>query len=211
MARRTVHITRNSPEREGRSLPRRYIHSAASAASTKAVVPRPGTYIRLSMSNTWNHSTASATPITSACVKASGRGKRALNILVWSLIGLTAVILASALFRMLMYIGVYGLSLLRCMTLLIMAWIAIALAAAAYKTAKPDFHVFPVFLSSFLVLWLIFNYVDIDARIDDYHRAAYESGRILSYDSDYITSLGPSASENASLEWQNRVLFPSHE
>ena len=146
-----------------------------------------------------------------ACVKASGRGKRALNILVWSLIGLTAVILASALFRMLMYIGVYGLSLLRCMTLLIMAWIAIALAAAAYKTAKPDFHVFPVFLSSFLVLWLIFNYVDIDARIDDYHRAAYESGRILSYDSDYITGLGPSASENASLEWQNRVLFPSHE
>ncbi len=145
------------------------------------------------------------------CVRASGRGRRALNVLTWTLIGLTFVILVSAVYRMCLYIGAYGLSLLRCMTLLIMLWIAIALGAAAYKTARPGFHVFPVMLSSFLALWLVFNYANIARRIEDYNRAAYEAGVLSDFDRGYIESLSPSASENASLPWQNRVLLPRGE
>ncbi len=143
-----------------------------------------------------------------ACVKAQGRGKGAVKGLVFVLVGLTAVILASALYRMCLYIGAYGLSLLRCATLLIMLWIAIALAVVVWKTVKPDFRVFPVFLVSFLLLWLAFNYVDITARIRDYNLAAYESGALSEFDEDYLSSLAPSKEENASLPWQNKVIFP---
>lgn len=143
-----------------------------------------------------------------ACVKAAGRGKKAVQWLVWVLIGLTGVILASALTRMCLYIGVYGLSLLRCMTLVIMLWIAVALAAAAYKTARPDRRVFPVLVFSFLVLWLIFSFCDIDRRIADYNRAAYDRGAISDYDGDYIAGLAPGAGEMEDLPWSDRVLFP---
>lgn len=143
-----------------------------------------------------------------SCGKAEGKGKRFLKALVFLLIGLTFVILVSAVFRMCLYIGAYGLSLLRCATLLIMLWIAVSLGAVAWKTVKPDFRVFPVFLSSFLVLWLAFNYVDIASRIRDYNLAAFESGALSDFDEDYVSSLAPDEERNASLPWQNKVLFP---
>lgn len=142
------------------------------------------------------------------CAKAAGRGRGAVKALVFILIGLTLVILVSAVFRMCLYIGAYGLSLLRCMTLLIMLWIAIALGAVLWKIVKPDFRVFPVFLASFLALWLIFNYMNITRRIEDYNRAAYESGQLSEFDARYISGLSPNEAENADLPWQNRVLFP---
>ncbi len=143
-----------------------------------------------------------------SCAKAQGKGKGILKVLIYLLIGLTAVILVSAVYRMCLYIGAYGLSVLRCATLLIMLWIAVALGAVAWKTARPDFRVFPVFLSAFLVLWLAFNYVDIASRIKDYNLAAYESGALSDFDEDYVSSLAPDTERNNSLPWQNKVVFP---
>lgn len=142
------------------------------------------------------------------CSLPKGRGKKAVNALVYVLIGLTAVILVSALYRMCLYIGVYGLSLLRCGTLLIMAWIAVALAAVTVRTAKPGFRVFPVFFCAFLLLWLGFNYCNIDAVIAGYNEAAYRRGDIQEFDRDYVRALGPDAARNASNPWPDRVLFP---
>ena len=142
------------------------------------------------------------------CAAPSGKGKKAVNALVYVLIGLTAVILISALYRMCLYIGVYGLSLLRCGTLVIMAWIAVALAAVAVRTARPGFRVFPVFLCAFLVLWLAMNYVNIDAVIARYNEAAYRRGDIAEFDRDYIRDLGPDKAQNDSAAWPDKVLFP---
>ncbi len=142
------------------------------------------------------------------CVSAGGKGKKLVNLLVYVLVGLTAVILISALYRMCLYIGVYGLSLLRCGTLVIMAWIAVALAAVTVKTAKPGFRVFPVFVCAFLILWLSFNYVNIDAVIARYNEAAYRRGDIAEYDREYVRELGPDKAENDTAAWQNKVLFP---
>ena len=142
------------------------------------------------------------------CAAPSGKGKKAVNVLVYVLIGLTAVILISALYRMCPYIGVYGLSLLRCGTLVIMAWIAVALIAVAVRTAKPGFRVFPVFVCAFLVLWLAMNYVNIDAVIARYNEAAYRRGDIAEFDWDYIRDLGPDKAQNDSAAWPDKVLFP---
>lgn len=145
------------------------------------------------------------------CADSGGKGKRLVNLLVYVLVGLTAVILVSAVYRMCLYIGVYGLSLLRCGTIIIMAWIAVALFAATIKTARPGFKVFPVFVTAFLVLWLVFNYVNIDAVIADWNRTAFERGQISEYDAGYISTLGPSREQNASAPWQNKVAFPRSE
>ncbi len=143
-----------------------------------------------------------------ACAAPSGKGKKAVNALVYVLIGLTAVILVSALYRMCLYIGVYGLSLLRCGTLLIMAWIAVALAAVTVRTARPGFKVFPVFVCAFLVLWLALNYSNIDAVIARYNEAAYRRGDIEEFDRDYVRGLGPDTAQNDSAQWPDKVLFP---
>lgn len=142
------------------------------------------------------------------CARASGKGIRAVRILTWALLGLTAVILASAAMRMCLYIGVYGLSLLRAMTLLIMLWIAAALILAGIKTARPEKHVFPALLTGFLVLWAAFSLCDIDSRVADFNRAAFDRGDIREYDAGYIETLGPDSEENRDAFWGNRVLFP---
>ncbi len=126
-------------------------------------------------------------------LKAAGKGERALKVLIYTLIALTFVILASALYRMLLYISVYKLSVLRAMTLFAMSYIAVCLAALGVKTAKPEFKVFPVFVSVFLVFWLIFNYVNLDARIADYNVDAYLEGQTEEFDVDYLTHLSLSA------------------
>lgn len=141
-------------------------------------------------------------------VRASGRGKRAVNVLLWLLLALTAVILASAATRMCLYIGAYGLSLLRAMTLLIMLWIALALLLAAYKTARPEKPVFPALFAAFLILWTAFSLSNIDARIAHFNRAAHERGLIAEYDAAYIDTLSPSAEENETLPWPDRTLIP---
>ncbi len=142
-------------------------------------------------------------------VRASGRGKRAVNALLWLLLALTAVILASAATRMCLYIGSYGLSLLRAMTLLIMLWIALALLLAVYKSLRPDKHVFPALFAAFLILWTALSLSDIDARIAHFNRAAFDRGLIAEYDAAYIERLAPSAEENEGLPWADRVLVPA--
>ncbi len=143
-----------------------------------------------------------------ACSAAGGSGKKALNALVYTLIGLTAVILASALYRMLLYIGAYGLSLLRCMTLLIMVWIAVSLICAFVKTRRPDFKVFPVLAAAGLAGWILFNYVNIDRVIASHNLAAFERGELAAYDVIYVDDLGPGETKNSNLPWQNKVLIP---
>lgn len=143
-----------------------------------------------------------------ACSAAGGSGKKALNALVYTLICLTSVILASALYRMLLYIGAYGLSLLRCMTLLIMVWITVSLVCAFIKTRKPDFKVFPVLAAAGLVGWVLFNYVNIDRVIAGHDLAAFKRGELAAYDVIYIDDLGPGEAKNANLPWQNKVLIP---
>ena len=103
----------------------------------------------------------------------------------------TAVILVSAYWRMSLYISVYGLSLLRALTLLGMAFIAVCLAAAAIKVLRQDFAFFRVFFTAGIALWIAFNFLNVDARIAEYNVDGYLAGRIDQVDVGYLASLSP--------------------
>lgn len=129
---------------------------------------------------------------TSLCVHPCSGGAKALRALSSLLLGFTAVILASALYRMCLYISAYGLSFLRALTLFGMAFIAVLLAAAFIKVFCPQTRFWPVFLAAGLSIWLVFAYVNIDARIAEYNVDAYLSGELDEIDIDYLTqSLAP--------------------
>ena len=118
-------------------------------------------------------------------------GKRTLQALAALLLLLTGVILFSALRRMGLYIGVYGLSLLRVLTLFGMAFIAICLAAAFLKLLRPGRCFFPVFLAAGVGLWVLFSFFNTSALIANYNVDAYLDGRVAQIDTGYLMNLGP--------------------
>jgi hypothetical protein len=120
-----------------------------------------------------------------------GGGKALLRALSFLLLALTCVILFSAFWRMQLYISVYGMSLLRAMTLWAMAFIAVCLALAAVKVRRPAFRFWPFFAAVGLAGWIVFNFVNIDARIADYNVDAYLNGRLAEVDILYLSSLSP--------------------
>lgn len=115
--------------------------------------------------------------------------EKALSLLICAL---TLVILASAFWRMRLYITAYGLSLLRVMTLWAMAFILLSFVLAAVKILRPGFKFWPCFAALGLYGWIIFNAFSVDVRIADYNVDAYLDGRLASVDIDYLANLSPS-------------------
>lgn len=125
--------------------------------------------------------------ISALASKPEGSAKTALRVLGTVLLAFTAVILVSALYRMCLYISAYGLSILRALTLWGMAFIAVLLAAAGVKLFRPQTRFWPVFLAAGLAGWIVFSYINIDARIAEYNVNAYLSGDLDEIDISYLT------------------------
>ncbi|MDR0514252.1 MAG: DUF4173 domain-containing protein [Coriobacteriaceae bacterium] len=119
--------------------------------------------------------------------------KGAIRVLALVLIACTLVILLSAAYRMGLYVGGFGLTLLRALTVLGMAFIAVCLAAAAVKVFQEGFSFFRVFFTAGFALWIAFNYLNIDALIAGYNVEGYLQGRIEQVDVAYLGSLSPDA------------------
>lgn len=113
--------------------------------------------------------------------------------LVWTLIAMTAVILVSAAWRMRLYVSAYGLTVLRCLTFLGMAFAAIVLVSMVVKTVSPAFHFYRALVLSGTVLWIAFNMVNVDARIAEYNVSTYLDGTLEVLDVSYFWHLSPDA------------------
>lgn len=116
---------------------------------------------------------------------------RAVRALCLLLASLTAVILASAFWRMRLYILAYGLSVLRAMTLWAMAFILCCLALACVKVLRPSFRFWPWFAAIGLAGWIAFNLANVDARVADWNVDAYLSGGLETVDCEYLAGLSP--------------------
>lgn len=127
--------------------------------------------------------------LAAGCVSREHRGVRVFSVV---LCAQTAVLLASAVWRMCLYIGAYGLSFLRLATFFIMAAIACALILCIVKSIRPDFKVFPVLAAFVLVLWVGFSVLDTSRIVAAYNVDAYLDGRCETIDVDYLASLSPS-------------------
>ena len=91
-----------------------------------------------------------------------GRAWRVLRGLAAALTGESLILLASAAWRMTLYVSAYGLSFKRCMTYWGMIMRALFLLAGLWKAVRPDFRfckwAFPVALAG----WLVINCVPVD-------------------------------------------------
>jgi hypothetical protein len=102
---------------------------------------------------------------------------------------MTGIILFSAARRMGLYIGEYGLSLLRLLTLWAAAVILIALLLTAVRLLKPGFPLFPALLAAAVSAWLAFNLSNPAARIAGWNATAYLRGSLQTVDTGYMSSL----------------------
>ena len=110
------------------------------------------------------------------------------------LLASTCVILASALWRMTLYIRAFGLSVLRATTLWGMAIIALALVLAGIKLWRPGLKIYPLLLGVTVAAWLAFNYCGVDRLVADYNVEHYLAGELEQVDVDYLgQDLSPAA------------------
>ena len=122
-----------------------------------------------------------------------GRPSPVVTALLWLLVAMTYAILASAALRMWLYVDAYGLTILRCLTFLGMAFIAVVLAMLVAKTFVPSFGFYRAALAGGLALWLVFNLVNIDAVIANHNVDAIINGSLEQIDIDYFWHLSSDA------------------
>lgn len=91
-----------------------------------------------------------------------GRAWRAVRLLAAALTVESLILLASAAWRMTLYVSAYGLSFKRCMTYWGMAMMALFLLAALEKVRRPDRSFCRRALPLALAGWLVINCVPLD-------------------------------------------------
>lgn len=116
-----------------------------------------------------------------ALCKGEGRGLRMVQVLGTLLVAASGVLLVSALWRMNLYVGAYGLSFKRVLTYWGMAVLAVLLAAALWKVWHRHFRWFRVLLSVGVAGWLLLNYANVDALVARYNIGrGLDTGAVLS-------------------------------
>jgi len=129
--------------------------------------------------------------LASKSVAAHVEGRVALRVLTVVLVACTGVMLASALWRMGLYIGEFGLSYKRLATLFLMAFCAVMLVAVLVKLFRAKMGFFRVFFSTALVIWIAFTYVNPNMLVANYNTRMYLSGQLQEIDIFYLNTLGP--------------------
>lgn len=104
------------------------------------------------------------------------------------------VMLASAALRMGVYVGCYGLTMLRALTYVGMLAILSLTVLVAVWVIRPGLKVFRWSVAALLVIWLAFGLSSPAERIAQYNVDGYLSGSIERIDVVYLVSLGPDSS-----------------
>ena len=104
---------------------------------------------------------------------------------------LTVVIDVSAFLRMRLYIEVYGMSLLRLVTLWGMLMILLALTGCLMKCIRPGLRICPALAAVALSTWLLLNLGGMDRMVARWQVDAYNRGTIAELDVSYLISLSP--------------------
>ena len=118
-----------------------------------------------------------------------GTSWRALRLLAALLVAESLVLLASAAWRMTLYVGAYGLSFKRFMTYWGMVMMALFFLVILRKLQKPDFSfcrsAFPLALAG----WLVINCIPVDYLVARNQVDRYLGGESASISVEYLVSL----------------------
>ncbi len=118
-----------------------------------------------------------------------GKAWRAVQLLGTLLIVESGVLLASAAWRMTLYVTTFGLTFKRVLTYWGMLVAAIFLISALCKVWRPTFRFFRVLFGGSLVLWLALNAIDPAYLSAWYNVNAYQRGVLSTMDVSYLTEL----------------------
>ncbi|MDR0380442.1 MAG: DUF4173 domain-containing protein [Oscillospiraceae bacterium] len=122
--------------------------------------------------------------LTLGCLQLSAASRpglwRTVRALCAVIMGFTAVMLASAAYRMGLYIAVHGLTILRTFTLWGMAVMSVLIVGVLCKALRPRFRFFRLLTATVLIGYAALNFANIDARI-----ASFNVNRFLSGQTEY--------------------------
>lgn len=117
---------------------------------------------------------------------AQGWGGRLVRILASLLVGLSAVLLVSAVWRMTLYVLAYGLSFKRLLTYWGMAVLAVLFAAALLAVWRTGFSFFRVLLVVVIVGWIALNFMNPDFTVAQYNVSLSLRSPLTQVDVDYM-------------------------
>ncbi len=147
---------------------------------TAQALPHAGlTYAEYARSGFFELCKTAGLNITAAlcCIQLVKREKHAAwaatRILCALMMAFTCVLLASAAYRMYLYIIVHGITVLRFLTIWGMFVMAALIAGVLIKLARPRFRFFRLFLATIITGYLILNYCDMDRIIASYNVHRY--------------------------------------
>ena len=103
----------------------------------------------------------------------------------------TLVIIGTALSKMIMYMGEYGLTRLRLETSMFMLFLAVVFIALIIRITAFRIPVFKIALCTACIILAVSGFAGINRIVGEYNTEAYFSGRLDAVDVDTIYDLGP--------------------
>ena len=125
----------------------------------------------------------------------AGRENAAARVLSVVLVLLSLVMLASAAYRLHLYVSAYGLSVTRVMAVWAIAAVGVCLVLVGVKSLTSTFRFWPWAAAIVLAMWTLFSFVNVHALVARHNVDAYLDGRLETVDVEYLKYLSPSALE----------------
>ena len=127
--------------------------------------------------------------------KVAGRAPGSTRALCLFLGLVTEFLAASSAAKMVMYIGSYGLTRLRVLTMVIMAFLGITTALICVWLYLPKLQYMKAVMLIALSIGAAVLWLDVDTQVARYNVEHYLSGDLQNVDVHYLTGLGPGAVE----------------
>ena len=105
----------------------------------------------------------------------------------------TEFLAASSAAKMMMYIGTYGLTRLRVLTMVIMVFLGITTAIVCVWLYVPKIQYMKAVMLLALAMGAAVLWADVDTQVAKYNVDHYLSGDLATVDMEHLTSLGPGA------------------
>ncbi len=106
---------------------------------------------------------------------------------------ITEFLVAASVAKMALYIGSFGLTRLRVLTMVIMVFLAITTALVAAWLYFPKIQYMKAVMLVALAMGAAVLWLDVDTQVANYNVSAYHSGKLESLDIHYLAELGPGA------------------
>jgi len=104
-------------------------------------------------------------------------------------------LVAASVAKMVLYIGSYGLTRLRVLTMVIMVFLAITTALVSVWLFLPKLQYMKAVMLTALAIGAAVLWLDVDTQVANYNVKHYLSGDLMTVDVHYLTELGPGAVE----------------